>query len=897
MHVASNIAQDNQLSEAVLSKLTEVEQAQFWDDIDRCRSICAEVSGNPNVTVIIGAPGRGSFAEVNCGKVTLDPLDILVNRSFAIFVAAHEGMHVRITLDPERLGLTLKQTDELYSQIGFGFLQNLIEDAAGNDWLIKFYAGIEPHKTVVYDQMFSQNQAVLTTPEIDQLMARVGRVPLFVQFASEIMRDSHTWRKKLGVGPSITLAGNGQFSKGLDPLVRSALYETIAQARQAVDAVPTSADPSENEVLACSRNRFRIAAEELYPKISELIEKDIAFETLRQALNSFQSDSTELADREHQLEDKGLDSKQRKALQDQVDQLKRKLAGQLGVSVPALEELRDKIKQAISEQVEKLTNRLFDDLEQVDRSRARQNQLQDELDKVRKQVSEATGGELVKLQQKASQLADQLRQEEETEAQKRLEIQKRIEQSFGSRPLDPQSHSIHKEIEEYLNPSKQDQGQDSEANGESLVDRDSSAAGDGVSNKERIKIAIDQQGEALLEQQLAAKGELPLVDSPESQAALAELGDSVDNLDQQSKNTLRQRARSSLRQLEDEMVEAIEGQATSFHTPKHDEVRQRQRERSEQEQITESREPIEVESSREIEVAEAQSASARPYEKLVENLAGEIAGSRRRLKKAFKPDQEPERTSGHTSGRAEINQIRRAGSHPERALRSFSRRDKRIELDHVVAIVVDTSISMGVKAEETFKALAFTNEVLSTLKVPLGIWRFSDSVSAIRRFDDRPVDQLVQERISSCLNTHGGTHDGDALTVAWKALSKRREKFKILMIFTDAESGQPEKAKKLVSKIIQSKKALVLHFGIGPKTKDIFRIFPFTLSELTTVEKELAEESQVPDQYFFSVYTRVVEDLLKNPGKYRAAQSEAFHKIEVLENGEIIFRNAIEGEM
>jgi len=88
--------------------------------------ISQRVGGDFGMEVRLGKPGQGSFFNPEDGSVTFDPLDIKKDIEQAGFVAGHEGAHRAITPHPKEIGLSQEKIRELYSQIGFRYLQNVI---------------------------------------------------------------------------------------------------------------------------------------------------------------------------------------------------------------------------------------------------------------------------------------------------------------------------------------------------------------------------------------------------------------------------------------------------------------------------------------------------------------------------------------------------------------------------------------------------------------------------------------------------------------------------------------------------------------------------------------------------------------------------------------------------
>jgi len=190
--------------------------------------IAKRVGGDFGMEVKLGKPGGGSFFDPEDGSITFDPLDIKKSPNQAKFVAGHEGSHRAITPHPKELGLSLEKIRELYSQIGFGYFQNVIEDPAVNDWMKKRFPGLKEYVEKTYNEQFKEENAVLSTPEVQRMAAQLGYWPRFAQYGSEVIRD---WHQK-------------RFSKELDPAVEKALQRTIDYARESIRTIPDPQKPS-----------------------------------------------------------------------------------------------------------------------------------------------------------------------------------------------------------------------------------------------------------------------------------------------------------------------------------------------------------------------------------------------------------------------------------------------------------------------------------------------------------------------------------------------------------------------------------------------------------------------------------------------------------------------------
>ena len=167
-----------------------LKEIEIPEEVWRTLKIIAQrVGGDFRMEIRLGEPGGGSFFDPEDGSITFDPLHIKENPDVARFVAGHEGAHRAISPHPEKLGLSPEKIRELYSRVGFGYLQNVIEDSAVNDWMTERFPGLKEYTRKFYDEEFKGEKAVLSTPEVRRIAAQLGYWPKFAQYGSEVIRD------------------------------------------------------------------------------------------------------------------------------------------------------------------------------------------------------------------------------------------------------------------------------------------------------------------------------------------------------------------------------------------------------------------------------------------------------------------------------------------------------------------------------------------------------------------------------------------------------------------------------------------------------------------------------------------------------------------------------------
>jgi len=229
--------------------------------------IAQRVGADFQMQVEIGAPGSGSYFDMERCLITLDAEHVTRNPSLAKFVAGHEGAHRRITIPPVLLGIPEDELKVLFKQIGFHSIYNALEDTAVNTWLNKTYPGIRSHTEKVYDEMFEKPDAVLGTPEVAMVAAALGRTPRFALFLTEIIRYWH----------------NEITREDLPEDVLRALTRTLPTAHLIAESVPSS--ERDEEIFAAAQLRFELFVNGVWPEAKKLVEKDIQNEMERLAGN------------------------------------------------------------------------------------------------------------------------------------------------------------------------------------------------------------------------------------------------------------------------------------------------------------------------------------------------------------------------------------------------------------------------------------------------------------------------------------------------------------------------------------------------------------------------------------------------------------------------------------
>ena len=406
--------------------------------------ISQRVGGDFRMEVKLGKPGGGSFFNPEDGSITFDPLQIKENPEEAKFVAAHEGGHRAITPHPKELGLSPEKIRELYSQIGFGYFQNVIEDPAVNDWMKKRFPGLREYVKKTYDEQLKKENTVLSRPDVQRIAEQLGYWPRFAQYGSEVIRDWH----------------QGRFSQKLDPAVEKALKRTIADARKSISTIPNPEKSERKEIIQTAQERFKINTEYIWPEVKKLVEMDLHTEEQRQMLEDFRQKQKELEQKRKEMEEaqKEGNTQKQEELQKEIEGLEKELDPFNGLPEDVKKELQEQIDKAIQEAAEKLNKEIGEKQKQAQEAKQRQEQLDEEIKDLEEKAKSAQGKEKEELEKqiqekKAEKLAQEMKQKQ---AEKELkDIQDALDNIQSGQempyPEDKLSEETKQELEKLFN--------------------------------------------------------------------------------------------------------------------------------------------------------------------------------------------------------------------------------------------------------------------------------------------------------------------------------------------------------------------------------------------------------------------------------------------------------------
>ena len=425
-------------------ELVEGEIPKVWQTLVIIAQI---IGGDFGMEVKLGKPGGGSFFDPEKCSITFDPLHIKDNIELAKFVAGHEGSHRAISLGPKELGLSQEN-----SQIGFIYLQNVIEDPAVNDWMSGRFPGLKPYVKETYDEQLKEENVVLSTPEVQRIASKLGYWPKFAQYGSEVIRYWHQRR----------------FSRELDPAVEEALEITIKYVCESIETIPNPQNRSleRREVIDAGRRRFKINTNYIWPEVKRLVEMDLHTEELRQMISEFRYKQKELEQKRRELEKAKAtgDQQRQEELEKEIERLEKELDPFNQLPEDVKKELQEQIDEAIRKAVEQPNKEIEEKHNQIKEAKQKQEELEKEIQDLEEKAKSASGKEKEDLEKQIEEKkAEKLRHEtKQKQAEKDLkDIQDALDKILSEEdgvpyPVDKLSDKTKEELDKLFNklPSK-----------------------------------------------------------------------------------------------------------------------------------------------------------------------------------------------------------------------------------------------------------------------------------------------------------------------------------------------------------------------------------------------------------------------------------------------------------
>ena len=238
--------------------------------------IARTVAGDHGVTVRLGKPGGGSYAELERRALTLDPLH-LKTRDEAIFVSAHEGAHIADTATWKQLGYSDKALTSLAVRLGFFALHNVIEDGAINDRFNRDLPKLRPSTLASYERVDpAKPLGAIDHPEVKRNIEMLGFVPRYAAGLAAILTDWSELRHRLGFGQAIERYVAEPYRGGTtdDPEILAFISSSLKNSRRAISKI-YAPNATAEEKLKASKIRTEWCDRIIYPELQKLFEADL----------------------------------------------------------------------------------------------------------------------------------------------------------------------------------------------------------------------------------------------------------------------------------------------------------------------------------------------------------------------------------------------------------------------------------------------------------------------------------------------------------------------------------------------------------------------------------------------------------------------------------------------
>ena len=306
------------------------------------------------------------------------------------------------------------------------------------------FPGLKPYIEKTYNQQFKEENAVLSTPEVQKVALQLGYWPKFAQYGSEIIRDWH----------------QGRFSQNLDSAVEKALQRTIEDARKSRTTIPNPERLERKEIIQTAQERFKINTEYIWPEVKKLVEIDLRTEEQRQMLKEFRQKQKELEQKRREMEQaqKEGNTQRQEELQKEIEGSEKELDPFNGLPEDVKKELQEQIDKAIQDAAEKLNKEIEEKQREAEEAKQKQEQLDKEIQDLEEKAKSAQGTvkeELKKQiqEKKAEKLTQEMKQQQ---AEKDLED---IQDALGNiqlsqempYPEDKLSEKTKQELEKLFN--------------------------------------------------------------------------------------------------------------------------------------------------------------------------------------------------------------------------------------------------------------------------------------------------------------------------------------------------------------------------------------------------------------------------------------------------------------
>jgi hypothetical protein len=667
-----------------------------------------------------------------------------------------------------------KSKEELFSKVGFSSTDNIIEDCAGNDGMVRGFPGLTKDTIAVYEQNLARAGGILNHPDIMRVVQRIGREPKFALALKTILNSWAEFRVSTkDFSLSLESRNNFEFLESNNEVVDATLKKASLALRTALNTTLKDGKENKKEVREIGLTRFKLTKDFVFPFIEELVKLDIKEEELNQAAKKAAKDGKLSKETQEEI------NKQRNGSEKGKEQKSGKQQG-TGQSDEGGESQLDKHGegQQVGSKGKGIKNseNVFDDPSTEGQG-------------IGESQETSNGGGSSPSSNKPQLTAD-LGQDDEA----------------------PVGSGGHDAAKDNVNPDTEPD--DAEDPNQTL----------GGNNPEDIDLE--------LENPKLDPNDRPIDVSKLSKEAQDEIKSYKDALTPAELEVLKEAAKRLLEDLDDSVAEALKPKTTENDTaPTHKERKEQQEELQRQEIENKAFGLLSQ------AIRNAVNNAATPYQTIYRDIAAKLDTAEEAIREFFKPEDDEEWQGAFPTGQ-KLNKRSplKFEADPTQYNKLFYQRNFPTTYSYEFDLVIDRSGSMDLdgKLEQTKRAAVYLVELLNRFKVPCSIRIFNHSVDTVKKWQDEISDEEVQNSIAESLVASGVTNDALALGVAYEAADERTEKHKYIIVFSDAESGAPAALKSIVEKIQLEGQVTVFHFGIGANTKDSHGLYAHSKGDLPT---------------------------------------------------------------
>ncbi len=378
----------------ILDQFSEKEQIEIKYKQRVLSSLAYFVGKDFEIPVELNDPGAGWHWDFKANKIRIDPKDLLEKPlDYLRFVISHEGGHRRIS-----------RTDfiplETWSQPGFSFMMNAIEDPRDNNFVAENYPKFREQMDLAYNLDLD-----LENKYKEKAKEKLGYQPKFMQAGFEYIK---LWfREQKGEQREI--------SQDLPKEVREVVEKTIDSAKDSWWRYPSrkEADESEDTIGKYAQVSYEINRDEIWSEFKRLVEEDLQDQKMQELMKDMQQQQQKQGGEQGQsmpqeLKDKLTPEEQKEleeALEKAMEEMKEKQDGEKkdngdeqggnpdeisqGETFSGrpieLDSLSEELKQKIKEYVESLP---------ADKKKELQEKAEKEIKTLEKEINEEIEGKL-----------------------------------------------------------------------------------------------------------------------------------------------------------------------------------------------------------------------------------------------------------------------------------------------------------------------------------------------------------------------------------------------------------------------------------------------------------------------------------------------------------------------